>query len=247
MTMKSAPARPEPHANGVPLSPEKPEAALRRGIFLVEDHPITRAGLAALIEREPDLAVCGQADSAPEALDQIAKLKPALVITDIALKTSNGIELMKNLMTLCPEVPILVMSMHDETLYAERAIRAGARGYIMKREAADKIIPAVRAILNGDFYLSEQMKGDLLGGLVRHRGQEPAGFPLDSLSDRELEVFQLIGNGFTTREIAQRLHLSTKTIDSYREHLKAKLDLDSGAELVRRAIRWTRSENIVES
>lgn len=219
----------------------------RYGVFLVEDHPITQAGLAALISREDDLFICGEADNAPAALDQIAKLRPSIVISDIALKTSNGIELMKNLMALCPEVPILVMSMHDESLYAERAIRAGARGYIMKREAAEKIIPAIRAILNGDIYLSEQMKGKLLSGIVRGRKAEPNAFPLDTLSDRELEVFQLIGNGFTTREIAQRLNLSTKTIDSYREHLKLKLDLDSGAELVRRAIRWTRFENIVES
>lgn len=226
----------------ITAAPEK-----RHGIFLVEDHPITQAGLAALIGREEDLFICGEADNAPTALDQISKLRPSLVITDIALKTSNGIELMKNLMALCPEVPILVMSMHDESLYAERAIRAGARGYIMKREAADKVLPAIRAILNGDIYLSEQMKGKLLSGIVRNRKAEPAAFPLDTLSDRELEVFQLIGNGFTTREIAQRLNLSTKTIDSYREHLKLKLDLENGAELVRRAIRWTRFENIVES
>jgi DNA-binding NarL/FixJ family response regulator len=225
----------------------EPRETKRHGVFLVEDHPITQAGLAALIARESDLFVCGEADSAPAALDQIARLKPSIVISDIALKTSNGLELMKNLVVLCPEVPILVMSMHDESLYAERAIRAGARGYIMKREAADKILPAIRAILAGDFYLSDQMKGKLLSGIVRNRKNEPAVFPLDTLSDRELEVFQLIGNGFTTREIAQRLHLSTKTIDSYREHLKLKLDLDSGAELVRRAIRWTRFENIVES
>lgn len=238
---------PEVQSNGTHGVAEMPVVAQRHGVFLVEDHPITRAGLAALIGRESDLFICGQADSAPEALDQIARLKPSLVISDIALKTSNGLELMKNLMVMCPEVPILVMSMHDESLYAERAIRAGARGYIMKREAAEKILPAIRAILNGDFYLSEPMKGKLLSGIVRNRKNEPAAFPLDTLSDRELEVFQLIGNGFTTREIAQRLNLSTKTIDSYREHLKLKLGLESGAELVRRAIRWTRFENIVES
>jgi DNA-binding NarL/FixJ family response regulator len=237
----------EVRSNGVRAGTTVPAAVKRYGVFLVEDHPITQAGLAALIGREDDLFICGEADSAPAALDQIAKLKPSIVISDIALKTSNGIELMKNLMALCPEVPILVMSMHDESLYAERAIRAGARGYIMKREAAEKILPAIRAILNGDIYLSEQMKGKLLSGIVRGRKADPGSFPLDTLSDRELEVFQLIGNGFTTREIAQRLNLSTKTIDSYREHLKLKLDLESGAELVRRAIRWTRFENIVES
>ena len=244
--MKTA-SLPELRTNGGSPGLNGTESAQRKGVFLVEDHPITQAGLAALINREPDLFICGDTDNAPAALDQIARLKPALVITDIALKTSNGLELMKNLMTLCPDVPILVMSMHDESLYAERAIRAGARGYIMKREAADKIVPAIRTILGGDFYLSEPMKAKLLSGIVKSRKNEPAVFPLDTLSDRELEVFQLIGNGFTTREIAQRLNLSTKTIDSYREHLKMKLDLESGAELVRRAIRWTRFENIVES
>ena len=223
------------------------EVSKRHGIFLVEDHPITQAGLAALISRESDLFICGAADSAPSALDQIIKLKPSLVVTDIALKTSNGLELMKNLMALCPDVPILVMSMHDENLYAERAIRAGARGYLMKRETAEKVLPAIRSILAGEIYLSETMKEKLLSGMVRHRTAEPTAFPLDSLSDRELEAFQLIGNGFTTREIAGRLHLSTKTIDSYREHLKLKLNLENGAELVRRAIRWTRFENIIES
>lgn len=221
----------------------------RHGVFVVEDHPITSAGLAALVNREPDLYICGESDSAAAALDLIVKSKPALVITDISLKTSNGLELMKNLMTICPDVPILVISMHDETLYAERAIRAGARGYLMKREAADKILPAIRSILAGDIYLSEPMKGKLLSGLVRHRkgGDDQSALPLDTLSDRELEVFQLIGNGFTTREIAQRLNLSTKTIDSYREHLKTKLAVENGAELARRAICWTRVENIVES
>jgi DNA-binding NarL/FixJ family response regulator len=227
--------------------PGAPAPKKRHGVFLVEDHPITQAGLAALISREEDLFICGAADSAPVALDLIAKLKPSIVITDIALKTSNGIELMKNLVALCPEIPILVMSMHDESLYAERAIRAGARGYLMKREAADKVLPGIRAILAGEIYLSESMKEKLLNGMVRHPKTEPSEFPLDTLSDRELEVFQLIGNGFTTREIAGRLNLSTKTIDSYREHLKEKLALENGAELVRRAIRWTRFENIVES
>lgn len=220
------------------------------GVFVVEDHPITLAGLAAIVNREPDLFICGDSDSASAALDLIAKTKPAIVITDISLKTSNGLELLKNLATLCPQVPVLVISMHDETLYAERAIRAGARGYLMKREAAEKILPAIRTILAGDIYLSEPMKGKLLSGLVRQRKggpQDQQSLPLDTLSDRELEVFQLIGNGFTTREIAQRLNLSTKTIDSYREHLKTKLAVENGAELARRAICWTRVENIVES
>jgi DNA-binding NarL/FixJ family response regulator len=230
----------------VPVNGTAQVANKRFGVFIVEDHPITQAGLAALINRESDLFVCGSADSAPTALTQITKLKPSIVISDFTLKASNGIELMKNVVALCPDVPILVMSMHDESLFAERAMRAGARGYIMKREAADKILPAIRTILGGDIYLSEQMQRKLLNGVFHSRKAEPGTFPLETLSDRELEVFQLIGNGFTTREIAQRLNLSPKTIDSYREHLKLKLSLENGTELLRRAICWTRFENIVE-
>jgi len=233
-------------AQDVPANGTAPATSKRFGVFIVEDHPITQAGLVALINRESDLFVCGCADSAPAALTQITKLKPSIVISDFTLKASNGIELMKNVVALCPDVPILVMSMHDESLFAERAMRAGARGYIMKREAADKILPAIRTILGGDIYLSEQMQRKLLNGVFHSRKTEPGTFPLETLSDRELEVFQLIGNGFTTREIAQRLNLSPKTIDSYREHLKLKLSLENGTELLRRAICWTRFENIVE-
>jgi DNA-binding NarL/FixJ family response regulator len=222
-------------------------ADTRSSIFLVEDHPITRAGLALLISREADLRVCGEADNAPVALDLIAKTRPTLVVMDIALKTSNGLELMKNLAALLPGLRILVISMHDEDLYAERAMRAGARGYLMKKEAVDKIVVAIRTILGNDIYLSERIKRKLLSGMVNHRRGEAPSFPLDTLSDREMEVFQLIGNGFTTREIAARLNLSAKTIDSYREHLKLKLSLENSAELVRHAIRWARFENIVES
>ena len=219
----------------------------RSSIFIVEDHPVTRAGLAALISFESDLRICGEADNAPVALDLIAKIKPTLVVMDIALKTSNGLELMKNLVALLPGLPVLVISMHHEDLYAERAMRAGARGYLMKEEATDKIVGAIRTLLRGEVYLSEHIKRKSLNGLVSHRRGEAANFPLDTLSDREMEVFQLIGNGFTTREIAARLNLSAKTIDSYREHLKLKLSLENSAELVRHAIRWTRFENIVES
>jgi len=225
-----------------------PNAAPKRsGVFLVEDHPITQAGLAALINREPDLFVCGSADSAPAAFTQITNLNPSIVIADFTLKGSNGIELIKNVLPLLPDVPILVMSMHDESLFAERCLRAGARGYLMKREAAERILPAIRTILAGDIYLSDQMQKKLVNGVCQKRNGELAPFPLETLSDRELEVFQLIGNGYATREIARRLNLSPKTIDSYREHLKLKLSLENGTELLRSAIGWTRIENIVES
>lgn len=223
-------------------TPPPASSADTQRIFLVEDHPITRAGFAALIKREPDLEVCGEADNAPTALSLIEKLRPDLVVTDIALKTSNGLELTKNIRALIPDQRVLALSMHDEALYAERALRAGALGYMMKNEAAEKIVPAIRTILSGDVYLSESVKGKLVAQMfsLRKPGRGEPVFPIDTLSDREMEVFELIGNGFATREIAERLNLSTKTIDSYREHLKLKLGVDNGSELVRRAIQWAR-------
>lgn len=228
-------------------APTTGQEPVRHRIFLVDDHPITRAGVSVLINQEDNLTVCGEADNAPVALDLIRKLKPDLVVMDITLKTSSGIELMKNVKALMPELPVLMMSMHDENLYAERALRAGAKGYIMKQEASDKILTAIRCVLSGEPYLSDKMKARLLQSLVHKKKPSEAGFSIDSLSDREMEVFQLIGNGFTTRQIATRLNLSVKTIDSYREHLKLKLQLENGAELVRHAIQWVRSENIVQN
>ncbi|MFO1447946.1 MAG: response regulator transcription factor [Opitutaceae bacterium] len=215
--------------------------------LLVEDHPITRAGLRALINSEHDLQVCGEADDGPAAISLVSSLRPSIVVTDIALKSSNGIELIKNLLAISPTIGILAMSMHDERVYAERVLRAGAKGYIMKKEAAERIVPAIRSILGGGIYLSECMREKLLAGIVLNRKKEEVVFPLESLSDREIEVFQLIGNGFSTREIGQRLKLSPKTIDSYREHLKIKLKLKTGAELLRNAIRWSRLENAIDA
>jgi len=215
-------------------------------VFIVEDHPITRAGLCTIINREHDLAVCGEADDAPSALSLIASTRPSILVTDITLKTSNGIELIKNVLALLPDLSILAMSMHDERVYAERALRAGARGYLMKKEATEYILPAIRTIIGGGIYLSAPMQKNLLASLLNQGKKEAADFPLDTLSDREIEVFQLIGNGYATKEIARRLKLSPKTIDSYREHLKIKLNLKNGAELLRHAIRWARLENTIE-
>ncbi|MFT3781938.1 MAG: response regulator transcription factor [Nibricoccus sp.] len=228
-------------------TPPRPVAGTQHKIFLVEDHPVTRAGLSALISRESDLTVCGETDDAPSAISMISTLRPNMVVTDIALKSSNGIEMIKNILALVPNLSILAMSMHDERVYAERALRAGAKGYIMKKEATETIVPAIRTILGGGIYLSERMRGKLLSGLLGRRKKEETVFPLETLSDREVEVFQLIGNGFTTKEIARRLKLSPKTIDSYREHLKIKLGLSNGAELLRHAIRWSRLEDTVEN
>lgn len=226
-------------------SPESDETALsRRRIVLVDDHPVTREGVRVLIDQEPDLVVCGQSDSAPAALQLIQTVKPELAIVDITLKSVSGIELMKSIKAVMPELPVLIMSMHDELLYAERALRAGAKGYIMKHEASDRILVAVRKVLAGELYLSENMKERMLHSLVRSRKDEVV-FTIDTLSDREMEVFQLIGNGFSTRQIADKLKLSVKTIDSYREHLKLKLRLKKGSDLVRHAIQWVRSEGVV--
>lgn len=226
-----------------PVSTSAPVAAKRR-IFLVDDHPITRQGVAVLINQEPDLEVCGEADSAPKAFDLLQKARADLAVVDISLKTTSGIELTKNLKVLLPDLPILIMSMHDESLYAERALRAGAKGYVMKQEASDSILGAIRRILAGELYLSDKMKEKMLHRLVHNRKDEVV-FSIDTLSDREMEVFQLIGNGFSTRQIATKLNLSVKTIDSYREHLKLKLHIEKGADLVRHAIQWVKSENIV--
>jgi DNA-binding NarL/FixJ family response regulator len=236
--MKSSPTAP-----AHPAAPATPVAAKRR-IFLVDDHPITRQGVVVLINQEPDLEVCGEADSAPKAFDLLQKSKADLAVVDISLKTTSGIELTKNLKVLLPDLPILIMSMHDESLYAERALRAGAKGYVMKQEASDNILIAIRRILDGELYLSEKMKEKMLHRLVHNRKDEVV-FSIDTLSDREMEVFQLIGNGFSTRQIATKLNLSVKTIDSYREHLKLKLHIEKGADLVRHAIQWVKSENIV--
>jgi DNA-binding NarL/FixJ family response regulator len=174
-------------------------------VFLVYDHPLVREWLTHLIHQQPDLAVCGEADSAPEALEQIARLEPRVAIVDLSLKTGSGLELIKNIKALRPGVAAIVLSMHDETLYAQRALRAGARGYIMKRETAKKVIAAVRCVLAGRLYLSEQLKA-LFAEKFVEGDAATAGPPVEKLSDRELEVFQLLGQGCETRQIAESLH-----------------------------------------
>lgn len=227
-----------------PRAADRPaRPVVRRRIFLVDDHPATRGGVRALIDQDEQLEVCGEADSAPVALQLMQKLNPDLAVVDITLKTTSGIELMKNAKALLPDLPVLIMSMHDESLYAERSLRAGAKGYIMKSEASERILVAIHRVLEGEIYLSEAMKEKMLHRLVRSKKDEVV-FTIDTLSDREMEVFQLIGNGYGTRQIAEKLHLSVKTIDSYREHLKLKLRLEKGSDLVRHAIQWARSEGV---
>jgi DNA-binding NarL/FixJ family response regulator len=206
-------------------------------IVIVDDHPIVRQGLAEMINQEPDLAVCGTAEDVHRGLDTIERLKPDLVIVDVSLKGSNGIELLKNIKIRFPRMLVLVLSMHDESLYAVRALRAGAAGYIMKQEATDRVLTAVRRVLTGEIYLSEKMERKMMHQLVGGRSAR-TGSPIEDLSDRELEVFGLIGQGHGTRQIAEELHLSIKTVESHRAHIKEKLNLRNATELVQHAIQW---------
>jgi DNA-binding NarL/FixJ family response regulator len=210
-------------------------------VLVVDDHPIVREHLSTLIAREPDLVVIGQADSAHRAIENVRRHRPELVILDLSLADKPGLELIKELKAQFPDLLILVLSMHDETLYAERVLRAGARGYIMKEEATRRILDAIRRILGGDVYLSTKMAAR---ALKRIAGDGPGStfFPVEKLSDRELEVFQLIGQGYSTRQIGATLSLDVKTVETYRSRIKDKLNLDSGSTLVRHAIQWVHSQ-----
>jgi DNA-binding NarL/FixJ family response regulator len=207
----------------------------KKTVFIVDDHPLLRQGLALLVNRERDLAVCGEAEDAESAMREIAAKQPDILIADISLNGPDGLDLLKNLRTLYPSLPVLILSMHDESIYAERALRARANGYIMKQEATEKVLVAVRRILSGDIYLSDRMANKILHQFVG--GVPPAANSrLSALSDRELEVFRLIGEGSSTRQIAEKLHLSIKTVETYQAHIKDKLSLQSGRELVQHAI-----------
>jgi DNA-binding NarL/FixJ family response regulator len=207
-------------------------------IYIVEDHPVMRRGYASLLDQEMDLEICGETGSADEARKQIPKVEPDLVILDLSLEAGSGLDLIKHLRAEYPDLPILVVSMHDETLYAERVLQAGARGYLMKSEAYPEVINAIRRILDGGIFLSQQLSTQLLLRFSGTSSSTAMPSPLDQLSDRELEVFEYMGRGLTTREIAEKLVLSPKTIDSYRTRVKEKLSVDSNAELRRRAVVW---------
>jgi len=204
-------------------------------ILIVDDHPIMRQGLITLLEGEDDLDVCGEAEDVPQALDAIEKLQPDFAIVDISLKGRSGMDLLKHLKQQHPKLQVLVLSMYDESLYAERALRYGARGYVMKQEAMDKVLAAVRRILAGEIYFSEKLSSATMRRLL-DSASAGSDSPLSQLTDREMEVFQRIGQGRSLREIAEELCLSGKTIETYREHLKAKLGLQSSGELLRYAI-----------
>jgi DNA-binding NarL/FixJ family response regulator len=213
----------------------------KKTVFVVDDHPLLRQGLALLINREKDLEVCGEAEEAQTAMREIAAKKPNILIADISLNGPDGLELLKNIRALYPSLPVLILSMHDESIYAERALRARANGYIMKQEATEKVLVAVRRILGGDIYLSDRMANKLLHQYISG-GSADMNSRLSALSDRELEVFRLIGEGCSTRQIAEKLHLSIKTVETYQAHIKDKLSLHSGRELVQHAIQASITE-----
>lgn len=213
----------------------------RQRVFLVDDHPIVRQGLTLLINQEPDLIVCGEAEEAASVPEALAALQPDILILDISLNGPDGLDLLKLIRTTDSDLPILVLSMHDETAYAERALRAGANGYIMKQEATEKVLDAIRRIVRHEIYVSDRIANRMLQQMVARpaTSRKPS---IDCLSDRELEVFRLIGDGHGTREIAETLHLSIKTVESYQAHIKDKLSLTGGRALMQRAIEWRISE-----
>jgi len=217
------------------------DVAKKNKIFVVDDHPIVRQGLALLINREPDLTVCGEAEDAQTAMQSIAIAKPDVMVVDISLNGPDGLDLLKEVRTRYPDLPVLILSMHDESIYAERALRAGAQGYIMKQEATEKVLVALRRILTREIYVSERIANRMLQHYIGNRGSgRPAS--IADLTDRELEVFRLIGEGHSTRQIAEELHISVKTVESYQAHIKEKLSLRSARELVQHAIQWNISE-----
>lgn len=210
-------------------------------ILLVDDHAVVRFGIAQLINRQTDMTVCGEEEDASKAMGAIESLKPAMVIADISLKDSSGLELVRNIKAQHQNMPVLIVSAHDESIYAEIAFRAGALGYLMKEEALEKVITAVRRVLSGAIYVSDSLAAKMLQQQIRGQSNINES-PVKGLSDRELEVFQLIGQWKTTREIAAELHLSVKTIEYYREQIKRKLSLKNAAELTQRATSWVGRE-----
>jgi DNA-binding NarL/FixJ family response regulator len=209
-------------------------------VVLIDDHPLFRRGLAQVINQEADLRVVGEADDAAAGIELIESLKPDVVIADITLPDRNGIELVKDIRVRAPEVLVLVLSMHEEGIYAERVLRAGARGYVCKSENPARVVEAIRAMLGGGIFVSDKMSAQMLQKFVgiRGRGETPG---VDNLSDRELQVLEMVGSGMPTREIAQVMHVSVKTVDAHREHIKRKLNLESAAELRKYAIAWSQT------
>jgi DNA-binding NarL/FixJ family response regulator len=206
-------------------------------VFIVDDHPFMRRGLAATISDQDDMEVCGEASGKTEAMQLIAEAEPDLVVIDISLEDGNGIELIKDIKGSWPDMKMLVSSMHEESLFAERAVRAGAMGFVNKAEPVQHFVEALRRVASGRIYLSQRMTDRMLNQAISH-SEEPPASPYERLSDREMEVFEMIGNGLGTKQIAGKLELSRKTVETYREHIKSKLNLANGTELTRHAVQW---------
>jgi DNA-binding NarL/FixJ family response regulator len=222
------------------VSPLKRPSRRPARLFIIDDHPIVRAGLAQMIQEESELVICGQAATSDQTLKVLPAAHADLVILDISLKGTSGLDLIKRIKTLWPRMRVLVLSMHDESIYAERALRAGASGYVMKEEATDKLVNAIHRVLQGHTYISTEMTERLLNRFTNPR-KLASRTPMDLLSNRELEVFKLIGSGFRPRNIALKLGLSVKTVEAYLDHIKQKLDLNYSEEVLRHAILWSRS------
>jgi DNA-binding NarL/FixJ family response regulator len=227
-------------------APAAPAAPAKKKILLVDDHPFMRAGLGSLIDRQPDMHVCGEAGNPTEAFQQLSRTQPDLVLTDLTMPGRSGLEFIKDLRAAEPTLAILVVSMHDEIVQAERALRAGARGYIMKEAGGENLLAAIRQVLRGEVYVSPRMSARILENLS---GGKPRGSssPIEKLTDREFEIFQLIGQGKSTRDIAEQLHLSTKTVDVHRSHIKEKLELHDVTALIRFAVRWLETQGSGEN
>lgn len=211
-------------------------------VLIVDDHPIVRHGIVQLLRQEPDILVCGEAEDTQAAISLVSSLKPDLVLLDISLKGSDGIKLIREIKIINPVTIILMVSMHEESLYAERALRMGAMGYIMKQEAPEKMLTAIRRVLDGEIYLSPKMLKTLLHKLSDHPIKESTKPLIGQLSNREQEVLSFIGKGFGTRQIAEKLHISVKTVEAYRAHIKEKMSLKNATDLLRYAIQWVQDE-----
>lgn len=223
------------------MTTQEAASKTRNRVLIVDDHPIVRQGLKGLISQAPDLTVCGEAETIFDALKAIEQLSPDIAVVDISLKGESGVDLIKDIRIRYPNLPVLTLSMYDEAIYAERVLRAGARGYVTKEEAAENVLNAIRSVLKGQIFLSERMSAKMLSKLVGGR-TEAQGLSIDRLSDRELQIFELIGRGMSTRMIAETLHLSIKTVESHRANIKEKLQIESATELLQQAIHWLQSQ-----